>query len=462
MTTIVIDVVLEVDAQTHRQRVTGPPETPVRVFVQEAFARAGVHFQPDAYDPFHNETPLTWDTLLPPGLLRSGEVVLVVRPTAAIPLAPDHPEVPIPPAPRTVPPTAVPVFQDSGTISPPLPILGAVQESASAATESQRPARRKKAGRQPRLTPAEKEEGDAGSKPQGRPRPTTAVVCYPSRMNPNRAYPLRVVLPALVGGSAQESPQGGLLQADRKTPVEVAVILPGCDVYPPRKKIPLGKQGAHAVFHVVPRIGGPVPEARVVVRQKTGVLTELPLYMRVVNPAYGVVIGFGAIFLPIGLALLRHYHIDLAGRSREGFSTYLTLLQTALRTFTPEGLAATLMVVAFLAYLWCRPRLSQVSWKIDQPVAQPGTGDFLAQSGRFFRSLLGFGLRTLLIGLAVGAILLALMGQAVSFREAFGNAGIILTPVLTITGFIALVGGVMEGYFAARGGPAAGLPAHVH
>ncbi|MBX9579866.1 MAG: protein kinase [Gemmataceae bacterium] len=87
-----------------------------------------------------------------------------------------------------------------------------------------------------------------------------ATVRYYSRMAPDRAYPLLVVLSAeqvaeVVQRAVKQAVSGGF--AVPEGAVEVEPVLPGCDCYPPRDELTVADGApAEARFWVVPRVRG--------------------------------------------------------------------------------------------------------------------------------------------------------------------------------------------------------------
>jgi hypothetical protein len=193
-----------------------------------------------------------------------------------------------------------------------------------------------------------------------------ATVRYYHRMNPEKMFPLLVILSQ---HKILEVAQRGVAQSGSKrfkvTPgsvVEVEPILPGCTCYPPREQLRIVPGEAQARFWVVPHVMGQVMQARVVLRQQGGVLAEVPLEMRVVKQTATVVMAALACLLPMLAAMLQNAGIDLQGALKDGVYSRLTGL--LLGSFSPDLLALLLLLVTGGLYLWLRPRKRDLFWDV--------------------------------------------------------------------------------------------------
>jgi hypothetical protein len=202
----------------------------------------------------------------------------------------------------------------------------------------------------------------------GPPVSRRATVRYYDRMSPERLFPLLVVLSRQ---AIEEVVQRGVVQAHSKafkveegSLVEVEPILPGCQCYPPREQVRIGKGEATARFWVVPHVVGTLMQARVVIRQDGDVLAEVPLQARVARQGMTVVMGALSLVLPFVLLLLRHFRLDFESQLQEGFSLYAYLIDLALRALTPELLTGLLLAGTAVLYLWLRPRKRDVFWDV--------------------------------------------------------------------------------------------------
>jgi twitching motility protein PilT len=104
-----------------------------------------------------------------------------------------------------------------------------------------------------------------------------ATVRYYTRMYPNRLYRLLVVLSAaevrkLVKHEVAQATSSEAFAVREQVPIEVAAVLPGCKVYPPRRQVMLSADSStEARFQVMALAqGGKLEDACVVIRQGAG------------------------------------------------------------------------------------------------------------------------------------------------------------------------------------------------
>ena len=207
-----------------------------------------------------------------------------------------------------------------------------------------------------------------------------ATVRYYHRVNPERMFPLLVILSgkavrevARRGVSQQQSETFGVEQGSL---VEIEPILPGCACYPPREQVRIGPAEVAVTFWVVPHVLGKVMQARVVVRQDGQTLAEVPVQMRVVKQSLTVLMGALGLVLPFVLLLLKHFKLDFESQLQEGFGVYAQVAGWLLRSLTPEVLAGVLLAGTAALYLWLRPRKREVFW--DVQTAGPEEADLPA------------------------------------------------------------------------------------
>ena len=195
-----------------------------------------------------------------------------------------------------------------------------------------------------------------------------ATVRYYHRMNPERLFPLLVVISkraieeAIKKNVAQK--QSRQFQVVLDSVVEIEPILPGCDCYPPREQVAIGRGEVTAKFYVVPQVIGRLMHARVVVRQEGQVLAEVPLEVHVVKQGLTVLMGGLSLVLPFVSMVLKHFHLDFESQLANGFDLYAVPFQLALRSLSPGGLAALLLLLTAASFLWLRPRKRDVFWDI--------------------------------------------------------------------------------------------------
>jgi hypothetical protein len=195
-----------------------------------------------------------------------------------------------------------------------------------------------------------------------------ATVRYYHRMNPERMFPLLVVLSKK---AVEEAVQRGVAQAQSKpfrveadSLVEVEPVLPGCACFPPKEQVPVRQDTVTVTFWVVPHVLGKVMHARVVIRQQGRVLAEVPLEACVVKQTLTVLLGGLGLVLPFVLLLLKHFHLDFESQLADGFGLYAQAASWATRSLSPELLAGLLVAAAGAAYFWFRPRKRDVFWDV--------------------------------------------------------------------------------------------------
>jgi tetratricopeptide (TPR) repeat protein len=204
---------------------------------------------------------------------------------------------------------------------------------------------------------------------RSRPVERQATVRYYHRMNPERMFPLLVVLSkkhiaeVVKRGVSQARSKGFQVALD--SVVEVEPILPGCSCYPPKEQMPVREAEVSSTFWVVPHVLGKIMQARVVVRQNGTVLAEVPLEMRVVKQGVTLLLGALSLVLPLLLLVLKQYHLDFESQLQEGFGLYAQALNWAVRSLSPEVLTGLLLALTAMMYFWLRPRKRDVFWDIE-------------------------------------------------------------------------------------------------
>jgi hypothetical protein len=223
------------------------------------------------------------------------------------------------------------------------------------------------------LSLEEEEESSAAEPAAARPGPRPlverrATVRYYHRMNPERTFPLLVVLSRQ---AIQEVAKRGVSQGQSEafrieegSLVEVEPILPGCACYPPKDLLRVGPGEASVTFWIVPHVLGKVMQARVVVRQGGDTLAEVPLEVRVVKQSLTVLMGGLSVVLPFVLLLLKHFNLDFESQLQDGFGLYAQVARWLLRSLTPELLTGLLLAGTAGLYFWLRPRKRDVFWDV--------------------------------------------------------------------------------------------------
>jgi tetratricopeptide (TPR) repeat protein len=195
-----------------------------------------------------------------------------------------------------------------------------------------------------------------------------ATIRYFERMNPQRMFPLLVVLSkakieaVIQKGVAQARSER--FQVDAGALVEVEPILPGCACYPPRDQVSVAAPTATATFWVVPHVLGKVMQARVAVRQHGRLLAEVPLEVKVVRQSLTLLLSALSLALPLLLMILRHFRLDFESQLADGFGLYAKLGNWAVSALSPELLTVLLLLAAAVAYLCLRPRRREVFWDV--------------------------------------------------------------------------------------------------
>lgn len=194
-----------------------------------------------------------------------------------------------------------------------------------------------------------------------------ATVRYYSQMNPDRVYPLVIILSreqleAVRKKGVSEGKKELSLQSEAD--VEVEPVLPGCYCYPPRRTASVRDDQAECRFWVVPHVRGPVRGAAVHFKQDGTHLAEIPLEISVVDSAFVRLAALATVCLPFITALLRHFELDFESQLTRRFSVYLTLLNYLISVLRPEWLALGLVGLTAVAAWWVRPRERESFWDL--------------------------------------------------------------------------------------------------
>jgi TatA/E family protein of Tat protein translocase len=198
------------------------------------------------------------------------------------------------------------------------------------------------------------------------PRTHRATIRYYSRMNPERVYPLLVLITrdqieqVRQAGVDQRASSPFAVAAD--VPVEVEPVLPGCDCYPPRASARPGEGDLTLTFRVVPRVLGEVGGAVVHVRQGQASLAEVELDVKVVRRTWALASGLAAFLMPGLSAVMKHFGLGFDAQGEGGFSFYLWLARLTFDHFSPLALTVLLGSATFLLWWLTRPRRRDVFW----------------------------------------------------------------------------------------------------
>jgi hypothetical protein len=161
-----------------------------------------------------------------------------------------------------------------------------------------------------------------------------------------RVFPLTVTLPA----------------DDALGEVEVEPVLPGCDCFPAKEAvtIPAASEPTTVRFWVVPGVYGRVDGARVVIRRKGRVLTELPLNVRVGSRTWAWVCAAAGLLVPYALIGLRSWKPIPDG----GDWLYLPACSWVLANLRPDWAGLGLLTAAAVLFVWSWPRRREAAWGV--------------------------------------------------------------------------------------------------
>jgi hypothetical protein len=198
-----------------------------------------------------------------------------------------------------------------------------------------------------------------------------ATVRYYTRMNPDRMFPLLVILSAQ---QVQEIVKAKVKQAvsesfkvEEGSVVEIEPVLPGCDCYPPRHALAIESTDAVTeTFWIVPRVLGRVHGARVLIRQGDRVLADVPLDVKVAKQTLAVACGLLSLAAPYLTMGLKSLKLDYESQKADGFPLYQRAGNWVAENVRPEWLGLGFLGLAFVLYLWMRPRRRDVFWDVSQ------------------------------------------------------------------------------------------------
>ncbi|MFO0822804.1 MAG: protein kinase [Gemmataceae bacterium] len=272
------------------------------------------------------------------------------------------------PAPQQAPPAPAPVLPKPAPMAPPATRAAPVTvPSAGMAPDRAM----KRSGRV--MSPAR-----AAAPAKTKTLSTTerrATVRYYSRMNPDRVFPLLVMLTRqeveeIVKKYVEQKATGPLTIA-KDVPLEIEPVLPGCQVHPPKVTTILGNSDDVFTFHIVPHVLGEVTGARVFIRQDHKTLAEIKLDMNVVQRTMVIASGLSTFVVPAASAVMKHFNVDLT--PKDGSSPYLALLNFLYGQTSPLVLTLVLALVTLALWWFTRPKGRDVFWDITtKPPAASG------------------------------------------------------------------------------------------
>ncbi|MBA4188731.1 MAG: hypothetical protein C0467_12095 [Planctomycetaceae bacterium] len=194
-----------------------------------------------------------------------------------------------------------------------------------------------------------------------------ATVRYYSRMNPDRVFPLLVILTRdevekVIKKHVEQTATGPLTLA-KDVPLEVEPVLPGCQCHPPKIVTRLGDGNDVFTFYIVPHVLGDITGARVLIRQDHATIAEIELKMRVVQRTLVVASGLSTFVVPAASAAMKHFGLDFT--PKDGSSPYLAALNFLFGQVSPVVLTAVLAVVTVGLYWFTRPKGRDVFFDIS-------------------------------------------------------------------------------------------------
>jgi hypothetical protein len=305
-----------------------------------------------------------------PGLSQSSEANLPTLPDVTLPSAPGAAPAPTPPLPNPPLPPASARPSPPRPPAPPAPDkdededwdeefgLDETAETAPPPTAARAKYKRKSCG------------GADGTGEHKALTERRATVRYYTRMNPDRMFPLLVILSR---EQIQEVVKKSVTQAasesfkvEEGSLVEVEPVLPGCDCYPPRHALAVEANGpATATIWIVPRVLGRIQGARVLIRQGDRVLAEVPLDIKVAKQTLAVACGLMSLAAPYMTMGLKSLQLDYESQKASGFPLYQQVGSWLVETMRPEWIGLGFLGLAVVLYLLMRPRKRDVFWDVN-------------------------------------------------------------------------------------------------
>jgi hypothetical protein len=193
------------------------------------------------------------------------------------------------------------------------------------------------------------------------------TVRYYSRMNPDRVFPLLIMLTRDAVEKIARKHVGqkstGPLTLDLDEPLEIEPVLPGCYCYPQKITSHIGGADETFTFHVVPHVVGSCTGARILIRQNHSPLGEIELDVRVVQRTLVMLSGASAVILPIASATLRHFGIDFS--PRDGSNLHVVVLNYLVGQMSPLVLTAALLALTGILFWLTRPKGRDTFWDLE-------------------------------------------------------------------------------------------------
>ncbi len=197
-----------------------------------------------------------------------------------------------------------------------------------------------------------------------------ATVRYYSKMNPERMYPLLVLITRQmvekVSKKDTDQRTSRPFHVDKESPIEIEPILPGCDCHPPKVVARLGQGDLTLTFRVVPRVIGRVDGAVLSIRQDHASLAEVKLDVRVVKRTWVALSGAVTFLLPGLSSVLKHFGLDFEAQKQQGFSLYLATARLVFDVVPPLAWTAALGLLTGVLWWVTRPQARDVFWDIEK------------------------------------------------------------------------------------------------
>jgi hypothetical protein len=224
-----------------------------------------------------------------------------------------------------------------------------------------------------------KEESISTSKPAA-PRDTRSkgkkslskervLVRYYDRMTQHKMFPLMVLITnKTVIRKAKENVRQAVSQPtemDQSKALEVIPTIPGCTCFPRRAVISLDGPQKEARFWVLVHTLGHLSDAHVDCFQDGSSVMRVPLNIECVSSRSVVTLGILSLGMPVLSAVLKANHLDLESQVSDGFTLYVSLLNTVLGKIPSDILLLTFLLAAFCMFLWTRPRKKEVFWDVE-------------------------------------------------------------------------------------------------
>lgn len=197
-----------------------------------------------------------------------------------------------------------------------------------------------------------------------------ATVRYYRRMNPDRAYPLLVLITKdLIDrikkkDTDQITSEAFTVKPD--LPVEIEPILPGCDCYPRKLVVRLSEGEVTAKFRIIPRVFGKIEECSVAIRQDHQLLSDVPLDVKIVNRLWVLMSGLFTFGLPASSSILKYFGVGFDAQENQPVDIYVTVARLVFDQVSPLVLTIGLGLCTVLIWWYTRPVTRDVFWDVQK------------------------------------------------------------------------------------------------